>query len=157
MERLQRFFFSGLGIDNFVFRAALLLTRWLEKNSFRKYDLLRREALRKVDFSSLQGDTEVAAPLVVLQPEPLKRERLESLTRKAFPVDSPSQSFDSFRQERKNFSLPGWAEEIQPFLANQLSHHTRKAYEADLRQFFLFLEGKISVEPKKKANSACRP
>lgn len=146
MERLQRFFFSGLGIDNFVFRAALLLTRWLEKNSFRKYDLLRKEALRKVDFSGPQGGTEVAAPLVTLQPERFKQERLESLAQQGLPVDTPSQTFDSWRNEQKKFSLPGWAEEIQPFLANQLSHHTRKAYEADLRQFFIFLEGKIPVE-----------
>ena len=40
--------------------------------------------------------------------------------------------------------MPLWAKEIQPFLANQLSDHTRKAYETDLKHFFGFLEGRIS-------------
>src|SRR3954463_16127332 len=40
-------------------------------------------------------------------------------------------------------ALPRWTEEIKPFLMNQLSDHTRRAYETDLKQFFLFLEGRI--------------
>jgi len=43
-------------------------------------------------------------------------------------------------------SLPAWAREVQPFLANQLSSYTRRAYETDLKQFFLFMEGRISAE-----------
>ena len=35
--------------------------------------------------------------------------------------------------------LPVWAREIRPFLANQLSEHTRRAYEKDLKQFFGFV------------------
>lgn len=38
--------------------------------------------------------------------------------------------------------LPVWAREIVPFLANQLSDHTRRAYETDLKQFFRFLESR---------------
>ena len=41
--------------------------------------------------------------------------------------------------------MPDWAKEIQPFLANQLSRHTRRAYETDLKQFFFFLEGRVPV------------
>ena len=40
--------------------------------------------------------------------------------------------------------LPFWAKEIQPFLQNQLSDHTRRAYETDLKHFFRFIEGRIS-------------
>lgn len=41
--------------------------------------------------------------------------------------------------------LPAWSREIQPFLMNQLSAHTRRAYESDLKQFFRFLEGRIDA------------
>lgn len=44
-----------------------------------------------------------------------------------------------------SFAAPRWAEEIQPFLANQLSLHTRRAYETDLKQFFQFLSGRVNL------------
>lgn len=56
---------------------------------------------------------------------------------------------DALRLEKPPVSLPRWAQEIQPFLQNQLSEHTRRAYEGDLKQFFLFLEGRISPEDLK--------
>ncbi|MEZ4751096.1 MAG: tyrosine-type recombinase/integrase [Bdellovibrionota bacterium] len=40
---------------------------------------------------------------------------------------------------------PGWTEEIVPFLANQLSDHTRRAYESDLKQFFFFLSERMDL------------
>jgi len=43
-------------------------------------------------------------------------------------------------------ALPRWVREIEPFLHNQLSDHTRRAYESDLKQFFRFLEGRIRFE-----------
>jgi integrase/recombinase XerD len=52
--------------------------------------------------------------------------------------------------EKKRISLPRWAQEIGPFLQNQLSGHTRRAYETDLKHFFLFLEGRISPEDLKE-------
>jgi len=56
-------------------------------------------------------------------------------------------SWGDLSQYRKaTVSLPNWAKEIQPFLQNQLSEHTRRAYEGDLKQFFMFLEGRISPE-----------
>lgn len=64
------------------------------------------------------------------------QERPKSLIQQAFRVDTPSHPA----------SLPQWAQEIQPFLANQLSIHTRRAYQTDLRQFFEFLEGKIAPD-----------
>ncbi|NBT57829.1 hypothetical protein EBT16_03495 [bacterium] len=56
---------------------------------------------------------------------------------------------DVVQPEKPRVSLPRWAQEIQPFLQNQLSNHTRRAYEGDLKQFFLFLEGRISPEDLK--------
>ena len=50
---------------------------------------------------------------------------------------------DTLRESSALVSLPSWAREIQPFLQNQLSDHTRRAYETDLRQFFFFLEGRL--------------
>ncbi|MBI4403455.1 MAG: tyrosine-type recombinase/integrase [Deltaproteobacteria bacterium] len=43
-------------------------------------------------------------------------------------------------------NLPKWTREIQPFLQNQLSDNTRIAYENDLKQFLLFLNGRVSPE-----------
>ncbi len=73
------------------------------------------------------------------RPEPFKRKELETLTGKGFPGDTA-------QQFGVPVVLPTWAREIQPFLQNQLSVHTRRAYETDLKQFFLFLEGRISPE-----------
>ena len=53
MELLQNRLFTGFKIDHFVFRAALYLTRWLERHSVRKFQLLRQFALK-------EGDTGVA-------------------------------------------------------------------------------------------------
>ncbi len=145
MEAARKWFFKGFGIENLVFRAAILLSHWLEKNSTRKFREFQKTALK-------QGDSEVPTPLAIVQPEPFKTKGLERLTQQGFPGDIQQQFgsasyFDPepSRQIAKSFLLPDWAKEIQPFLANQLSPHTRKAYEADLRQFFSFLEGKISV------------
>jgi integrase/recombinase XerC len=60
----------------------------------------------------------------------------ESHSQQGSPVDYVSQN-------RSPVLVPNWAKEIGPFLANQLSRHTRRAYENDLRQFFLFLTGRI--------------
>ena len=70
----------------------------------------------------------------------------ETQSSKGFWVDALQP--ESF-MEKSEVSLPKWAQEIQPYLQNQLSDHTRRAYEGDLKQFFLFLEGKISPEDLK--------
>ena len=79
------------------------------------------------------------APSPLLQPDAFKTTRLESLTGWASPVDTMLQRDNALSREH----LPKWAQEITPFLANQLSVHTRRAYETDLKQFFRFLEGRI--------------
>ncbi|MFM8268934.1 MAG: hypothetical protein ACKN9V_02005, partial [Pseudomonadota bacterium] len=71
---------------------------------------------------------------------------------KAFKQEEPEKLtgqgswVEALRPKKPRVSLPQWAQEIQPFLQNQLSEHTRRAYEGDLKQFFLFLEGRISPE-----------
>jgi len=68
-----------------------------------------------------------------------KTKRLETQASKGSWVDA-------LQPEKPRISLPRWAQEIEPFLQNQLSDHTRRAYEGDLKQFFMFLEGKISPQ-----------
>lgn len=53
---------------------------------------------------------------------------------------------DTQNQEWQLIALPDWTKELQPFLMNQLSIHTRRAYESDLKQFFRFLNGRISLD-----------
>lgn len=80
----------------------------------------------------------VGRPLEIAY-KPNKQTRLESLYQQGFPGDTA-------RQGLTPIVLPNWAKEIQPFLMNQLSDHTRRAYETDLKQFFLFLEGRVEVD-----------
>ncbi|MBI3294012.1 MAG: tyrosine-type recombinase/integrase [Deltaproteobacteria bacterium] len=58
-------------------------------------------------------------------------------------IGSPS---DLMPTRRNMISLPAWAKEISPFLANQLSDHTRRAYEKDLKQFFEFISARNLLE-----------
>lgn len=121
--------------------AAFLLLRvghWLQKKSTNKWS----EIVVKV---SERGGVQVPARIVSAAPEPFKRKSMESLAGKDFPDDTPRQFEDAPRQNRNLVPVPDWAKEIQTFLANQLSVHTQRAYETDLKQFFRFLEGKISL------------
>lgn len=70
--------------------------------------------------------------------KPNKTTDLESLSGKG-------SSGDTQGQLSRLRIAPQWAREIEPFLLNQLSDHTRRAYESDLKQFFLFLEGKVNA------------
>ncbi len=64
-------------------------------------------------------------PSPLLKPEPFKTTHPESLAR----IGSSAELLP----------VPDWMAEVQPFLMNQLSDHTRRAYETDLKQFFRFL------------------
>ena len=96
--------------------------------------------------------SQMAAQFEYFSPEnrPLPMDRFETTLYKANNEkgsESPAGQGDADRVAtvvplRK--ALPKWVEEITPFLANQLSPHTRIAYESDLKHFFRFLEGKIS-------------
>jgi site-specific recombinase XerD len=82
----------------------------------------------------------------VVEYKPFKTNGLERLYSKGFEGDT-------LQQLSLPVSLPEWTKEIQPFLQNQLSDHTRRAYETDLKQFFGYLQSKISLE----SLSALRP
>lgn len=56
---------------------------------------------------------------------------------------------DASGRSLEGVTLPSWTKEVQAFLHNQLSDHTRRAYENDLKQFFKFLEGRFDpMEPR---------
>ncbi len=118
-------------VEQLVFKLALWSSRWLKNHSERKW-------------LKLSSDIEKNRPL------PLGRNissvykannetRLETLASKGFSGDIKQHQID-------RIALPKWANEIPTFLANQLSAHTRRAYENDLRQFFQFMEGRISAQ-----------
>lgn len=117
--------------EGFVFKLVVVLGGWLKSNSSSRWEkaVTKLEGNRYFDSS----DNKLIAYNQFKESEP------KSTSYQGFPVNISS-------QKTKEFHLPAWAKEIQPFLANQLSRHTRRAYETDLKQFFLFLEGKI--DPK---------
>ncbi len=73
------------------------------------------------------------------EPGSFKSIRLESGHQSGFPGDN-------IATRSAVVSLPQWAKEVSPFLANQLSSHTRRAYEKDLKQFFEFLASRQLIE-----------
>ncbi len=117
-------------VEQLVFKLALWSSRWLKNHSEKKWfklssDIEKNRALtlgRNVS-SVYKANNEVS---------------LKSLV--------GSVSSDDYSQHQKDrVSLPEWAREIPTFLANQLSEHTRRSYETDLKQFFQFLEGRINA------------
>lgn len=68
----------------------------------------------------------------------------EGLTQHGAPVVPIRTHHDAPNALAVHAEIPAWAREIVPFLANQLSEHTRRAYETDLKQFFRFLETRPS-------------
>jgi hypothetical protein len=116
------------GIIGFLF---LKSGQWLRSRSDQKW----REISKKV-VAPERGST--ATLPVSAAPEPFKQKHLETLAHKAFPVDTQ-------RHSSQVIAAPSWTRELQTFLANQLSIHTQRAYESDLKQFFRFLEGHISL------------
>jgi len=110
-------------------------TYWLSVALHRHFNL----QWEKLVFELEQNEgVRVGRPLEIAY-KPNKQTRLESLSQQAFPRNAQSQNVIPI-------VLPNWAREIQPFLMNQLSDHTRRAYETDLKQFFSFMEGRIRVD-----------
>lgn len=138
MQRVMQQGFASRWVSNLVFKAVWVLSGWLEKNARHKWKMVVR---MREEGGTLPIDRSVsAAPKAVISTRP------ESLYQQGSSVDTQSHWRDAHRQEGRNAILPNWAREIQPFLANQLSVHTRRAYETDLKQFFRFLDGRINVE-----------
>ena len=117
-------------VEQLVFKLAVWSSRWLKKHSQNKWekfsigiDKNRPLTLGRNNSSVYKANNET---------------RLESIVNSGF-------AGDLWRQINPSVSLPLWAREIPTFLANQLSDHTRRSYETDLKQFFQFLEGRISA------------
>jgi len=79
---------------------------------------------------------------VSFDPGASENERLQTLTQQDSPADTAQLAV---RNQVLPRVTPDWAREIQPFLANLLSRHSRLAYETDLRQFFQFLATRSDV------------
>lgn len=131
MEQTIRKGFATRWVSSLVYKVVWSLSGWLQKNARHQWKLLVR--MRE------EGDTLPAALSVSAAPGANKQKTSESLTGKGF-------TGDALWQSKESVVLPNWAREIQPFLANQLSGHTRRAYETDLKQFFRFLDGRVDVK-----------
>lgn len=118
-------FVSGL-----VFRVTFFLSAWLQKNAPEKWE-------KCVIASAKKGSSGI--PLA-----PKASHIADKPTRLESPSGGGSWA-DTQHSLREVRILPQWAREIEPFLMNQLSDHTRRAYETDLKQFFLFLDGKVDA------------
>lgn len=99
--------------------------------------LLVNIASRTIYFLSVFVEKHSKTPQKITSLEPQKTLHFER---------SSTMNLQPFFDENIPVFLPKWSEEIQPFLQNQLSIHTKKAYETDLKHFFMFLEGKILPE-----------
>jgi len=124
---VKRNFFKRFA-EKFVFRTVVVLSGWLKKHSNEKW--------RELSFTPVSGGSYGVGRSLEIDSKPFKQESLKSLYQQG-------SSGDALLQVGTPVVLPDWAKEIGPFLANQLSVHTRRAYETDLKQFFYFLEGKI--------------
>lgn len=131
MEHTLKLGFATRWVNQIVFKAVWVLSGWMQKNARREWKQVVR--LRE------GGDSLPAAPLRSAAPESNKTKSLESLAGGGSWGDTRSLN-------RSPVILPHWAREISPFLANQLSVHTRRAYETDLKQFFAFLDGRIDAK-----------
>jgi integrase len=118
-------------VETAVFRMVWSLSGWLQRNA--------EDRWKQVITSPERGYGSIRPLPVSAAPEPFKSKELESLTGKGSSADVPWQSRDTVL-------LPHWAREVQPFLSNQLSIHTRRAYESDLKQFFRFLDGRVDAK-----------
>lgn len=118
-------------INKALFWGLLRLSRWLKKRSQKQWEIYRGCAL---DLEPSRVDRQDSSVY-----KANKTMSLESLAGQEFTRNATS-------LKKRLVSLPQWAREIEPFLQNQLSEHTRRAYEADLKQFFLFLEGQVNPE-----------
>jgi integrase/recombinase XerD len=116
--------------SSLVLRITVYLSAWLEKNAPEKWE--------HVVIAHSKKGTAGVAPTAKSAHIANKNTRPESLYQQG-------SSGGSGRHLKELRILPEWAREIEPFLMNQLSDHTRRAYETDLKQFFLFLEGKVDA------------
>lgn len=120
-----------------VHRVLLLLSVWLKKKSNAKW--------QNVVFTVDNREGVSLGRTLETSYKPFNQMRPESLYQQGVPGDTQRQSDVALLPAGVPVVLPAWSKEIQPFLMNQLSAHTRRAYETDLKHFFLFLEGRIDA------------
>ncbi len=130
MNTPKRQHFITRNISFLAFKSSLFLIRFLRRFSKPHFEKMQSE------FGRGNGGLPPDRHLSVAY-KANNQKWLEILDHKGFSDDTQS-------HKTTPFSLPIWAREIKPFLANQLSEHTRRAYESDLKNFFTFLEGRIS-------------
>ncbi|NBX92367.1 MAG: hypothetical protein EBQ85_03945 [Proteobacteria bacterium] len=116
-------------VNKALFWILFRLSEALKKRSRKEWEQFALRSMDSVPCGSHRKETSVY--------KAFKQEELKTVAGQGFQVDAAF-------HERPQAALPRWAEEIQPFLHNQLSEHTRRAYEGDLKQFFLFLEGRVN-------------
>lgn len=127
-HRFLPFFWFRHLAENIAVRVVVGLSGWLHRTAPKKW---KNRVLAEGVFRGPGIGQSVS-----LQPRPHYEIAPESLIQQGSPVAN-------VRNRNSVVSIPDWAKEIHPFLSNQLSDHTRRAYETDLRQFFVFLEGRI--------------
>lgn len=141
MEAVFRKNWLSIIFERLVFSVILFLSGWLQEHSESRWHLIIRirEGVRRSGRSESQagGSSDMARDTALIQ-QSVSEKGPESLDRTAFERDTPHKSV-------LLLNLPDWAREINPFLANQLSDHTRRAYETDLKQFLGFLNGRLDL------------
>ena len=112
-------------VEQLVFKVALWSSRWLKSHSQKKWLKLSSDIEKNRAFTL---DRNISSVYKANNETGLKT------------LVSKASAGDIRRYDKEVISLPQWAREIPTFLANQLSDHTRRSYETDLKQFFQFLE-----------------
>jgi site-specific recombinase XerD len=130
MSNALNFRWFRKGFQGFIFRTVLVLAGWLKRHNESHWE----KVVSRVDREGTRG----VPSLINAGYMAFKAKELEISHHGASTVDAVSHGKDPSR-------LPDWAREIQPYLQNQLSDHTRRAYETDLKQFFSFLDGRIEA------------
>jgi integrase/recombinase XerD len=118
-------------VEWLVVPVVVVLSRWVKRHA--------RDRWETLVFEEKRGGTSYQPSSLEIAYKPNKQESLQNLSQQRSAGDTVSHA-------GQPIVLPRWAREIQPFLLNQLSDHTRRAYETDLKQFFLFMEGRIDAK-----------
>ncbi len=126
MRSLWHLFLSGFAVV--LFHLTRGLSALLRRVSTKKWRRLRDESL-----------TQAVRPEDGLGKQPLEQHLEKALAPISVLAVENKLPYPHLLPRPQHGLLPGWANELQAFLQNQLSRHTRTAYEGDLRQFFRFV------------------
>jgi len=118
-------------VEVFLFRALLLVACCVRRYASKKWEKFLLSIEKNEGDESSFPSRRVYTPIIQRPSETVVHSR------------SPS---DQASHVTQLLAIPDWAKEIPTFLSNQLSAHTRRAYENDLKQFFHFLNGRIDPQ-----------